>query len=348
MPPDTPRRMPAEWEPQQACLLTWPHRDGHWRDSLNAIEACYRQLALIIGTQQRLIVLARDHRHRRHILAQLTALPPPQVVIIPHDDTWIRDYGPLTVVRNGALTLLDFGFNAWGGRYPHDRDATACTRLLRTVFAGIPAESHSDWVLEGGALDCNGAGTAMIVTGTVLDNARNPNKTRRALTAKLRASLGLNHIHWLRPAPLPGDDTGGHIDMLARFINTNTIAYQGCDDPNHPNHACLQQLQTQLTALRTLQGTPYTLLKLPDPPQRYAGDTPLPVSYANFLFINGSVLLPAYDCPQDIIAQRRLARALPEHRIVPLDTRPLIRQYGGIHCAVMHMPAAPQPGAPAS
>ena len=345
MSPDTLRRMPAEWEPQQACLLTWPHRDGHWRDSLNAIEACYRQLALTIGAQQRLIVLARDHHHRRHILAQLTAKPP-EVVIIPHDDTWIRDYGPLTIILNGALTLLDFGFNAWGGKYPYARDAKACAQLLRTVFSDIPAESHSDWVLEGGALDCNGAGAAMIVTGTLLDSARNPNRTRRALTAKLRASLGLNHIHWLHLAPLRGDDTDGHIDTLARFIDTNTIAYQGCDDPNHPNHACLQQLQAQLTALRNAQGAPYTLLKLPDPPRQPTADAPLPAGYANFLFINGSVLLPAYDCPQDLIAQHRLAGALPEHRIVPLDTRPLIRQYGGIHCAVMHIPAAPQPGTP--
>ena len=354
MAPDTTnppkRRMLAEWEPQQACLLAWPHRDSDWRDTFSAIERCYLQLAQAIRARQRLIVLARDHAHRQRILTDLAATAaaqyPADVIIAPHDDTWIRDYGPLAITCNGALRLLDFGFNAWGGKYPHHRDAQACARLLQAAFADMPAESHLDWVLEGGAIDCNGAGAAMIVTGTLLDAARNPRRTRRALTAKLRASLGLTHIHWLPLAPLLGDDTGGHIDTLARFIDADTIAYQGCDDPTHPNHARLQQLQTQLTTLRNAHGAPYALLKLPDPPQLRAHDAPLPASYANFLFINGSVLLPAYDCPQDITAQRLLANALPERRIVPLDTRPLIRQYGGIHCAAMHIPAAPQPGAP--
>lgn len=336
-------RLPAEWEPQAALLLAWPHADSDWGPVLGAVEAEYRQLALAAGARQRLLIIARDGAHQRHIKALLgDGIPPPRFARLALDDTWARDFGPLTVWRDGRRVLLDFRFNAWGGRYPYRRDDGACRSAHgQGLFGDLPLESVP-WVLEGGAIDSDGTGTLLTTRSVLLDRRRNPDADPDTMARRLRHALGAQRILWLTGRPLAGDDTGGHVDTLARFCAPGRIAYSQSPGPGHPDHAPLAQLEGELLALRDAAGRPYRLVPLPLPAPRFGADgAPLPANYANFVLVNGAVLVPAYGDPADAVARERLAACFPDREALSLPAAALIGQRGGPHCAVMQIPAPP-------
>jgi agmatine/peptidylarginine deiminase len=342
----TNTRLPAEWEPQTAVMLTWPHADTDWAEQLEIVEPLYTRLAAMIAARQQVLIVCRDDALRARIGACLALAGVATDAVIygmaPSNDTWARDHGPLTVVdAHGEARLVDFRFNGWGGKYPAELDDQITSTLHATGRFGNTVLDRSPLVLEGGALDTDGCGTLLVVRRTLIDPARNPGWRRAEIEAELRARLGATRLLWLEQGQLSGDDTDGHIDTLARFCDTETICYVASSNPSHPDHAELDAMQRELQALRRIDGQPYRLIPLPLPRRMTDSQgNPLPATYANFLIINGAVLAPVYDDPADHIALERLSAAFPGREIVAIDCRPLIHQGGSLHCITMQLPVA--------
>ena len=337
------RRLRAEWEPQSAILIAWPHPRSDWRDDLALVEPVYDRLAVEIAQRQPLLVLARDdalaERTRRRLAAN--GIRPGQacVTVTDYDDTWTRDYGPLGVDEAGEPTLIDFRFNGWGGKFDAQLDDGVSDRLHSAgAFNGRPYH-HLPWVVEGGALESDGNHTLLATPHSVMTQSRNPGASRSELETMLRAQLGIDHFLWLEHGALSGDDTDGHIDTLARFADPRTIVYVTAEatDPDRPE---LERMAAQLAAFRTPDNRPYRLGPLP-PAGRHHDEAGrrLPATYANFLILDKAVLVPVYGTEHDGTALDVLGSAFPGREVVGIDCRALIRQGGSLHCATMQLPA---------
>ena len=335
-------RLPAEWEPQAGVIVTWPHSGTDWSSHLEEVERLYHQLSTRILAHEPLLVVARDEAHRAHILSLLPSSTrhPLHTSLAETNDTWIRDYGPITVIDEGRPRELDFTFNAWGGKYPCQRDDRVTRSLVENGLFTNADYRRIDLVLEGGAIETDGRGTLLATERSLVDPSRNPGLDRSELEARLRPLLGVDRFLWLENGQLSGDDTDGHIDTLVRFVAPDALCHLQCDDRSHPDHSALSHLEEELKALRQADGSPYRLIPLPHPsPIRDKEGRLLPASYANFLIINGAVLLPVYGDPADRAAAAVLRRCFPGRRIVPLDCHVLITQKGALHCATMQLPA---------
>ena len=335
--------LPAEWAPQDAVMLTWPHAGTDWAKQLPETETVFLDLARAISRFESLLITCRDAAHRQAVRDKLeqAGVPASRCRLCCHasDDTWARDHGPLTVYREGRPQLLDFTFNGWGGKYPAERD-NALTRALHAqgAFGDTPLVSLP-FVLEGGSIDSDGAGTLLTTRACLLAPSRNPGHDQAAIERVLAQQLGARRVFWLRHGWLRGDDTDSHIDMLARFCDPVTIAFSHCEDEGDEHFAPLQALREELAALRTAGGGGYRLVPLPIPaPIHDREGRRLPASYANFLIINGAVLVPQYDDPADHTALSRLREVFPGREIIGIDCRPLIQQYGSLHCLTMQLP----------
>ena len=337
------RRLPAEWDPQSGVMLTWPHGAGDWATVLPDVEPVFFSIALHIAHRESLFINCATASQRDQLRASLiqSGAPPDHLfmAVVPSNDTWARDYGPLTVFEHGRPRLLDFRFNGWGNRYPAQADNAITTQLAgsgrfgRTVFEPI------DLVLEGGSIESDGDGTLLTTSRCLLHPQRNPGYTREMLAGKLGALLGGERLLWLEHGGLAGDDTDGHIDMLARFCDPSTIVYQSCSESGYEWYQELKAMEDELRQLRTVQGEPYRLLALPWPGATFAADgARLPASYANFLVINDAVLIPGYDDPADSEAARLLQCGFPDREIVQIPCSALIQQYGSLHCLTMQFP----------
>ncbi len=342
-----PYRLPPEWAPQQSVILTWPHTHSDWQPLLADVEPVYVELVRQISRFEAVLIAAYDEAHHRHIASLLDTADIAQKNIslyrAPSNDSWTRDHGPITVVNGqGKLRLLDFTFNGWGGKYP----ATLDNRLTRELhaqgaFGDLPRE-RIDWVLEGGAIEVDGRGGLLTTTRCLLSPLRNPDLGCQALEAQFHQLFGVERTLWLENGHLVGDDTDSHIDTLARFCNPSTIAYTTCDDPRDEHYNELKAMEAELHAFRDADGNPYRLVPLPWPDPLYdSTGQRLPATYANFLIINGAVLVPTYCVPQDDAALATLAGCFPDRQLIGVNCAPLIRQYGSLHCATMQRPKAP-------
>ena len=302
--------MQAEWERQSAVQLTWPHEQTDWAPMLPEITAVYEQMAQQIRKREPLIV----------------------VDDIPHNDTWARDHGFITVEEKGENVLLDFCFNGWGEKFEAELDNQINRRLYeRGVVKGI-YEDHLDFVLEGGSIESDGKGTVFTTTCCLMAPHRNQPLTQTEIEDRLKAYLGAERVVWLDHGSLIGDDTDGHIDTLMRVCPDDTLLYIG-GDSDHPDLALMEE---ELKALRTLDGKPYRLLKLPLPRPIDDDGYRLPATYANYLVINGAVLVPTYRQPDlDAEAMRVIGEAFPDREIVGIDCCAVIRQHGSLHCCTM-------------
>ena len=333
-----PYSMMPEWAPQQAVMMAWPHEGTDWEPWLEAIERDYVELASAIAGEVAPLILCRDAEHKSHIEALLIGrcTHKPLVVVAPYNDTWCRDYGPVTVSFAGNMQLLDFQFHGWGSKYDSDLDNNINQSLaaywqspLRTI----------EYELEGGSIETDGCGTLLTTTHCLLDSNRNKSFTREQVEKFVLGQLGLDRIVWLSEGALIGDDTDSHIDNLARFCDVHTIAYATCSVKDDPHHAALLAMEKELTALRKRDGSAYRLVpvELPAPQYNEEGKR-LPGSYVNFLIVNRSVLVPVFGCPQDAAALNAMQQCFPGRRIVPVPGGNLIRQFGGPHCATMQLP----------
>ncbi len=332
-----------EFAPQSGVILTWPHAGTDWQDSLAEIENLYIQIAGTITRYERLLVICCDLLHRQHVTRQLqranVALRVVRFAIASTDDTWVRDYGPITVSRDARLVLNDFTFDGWGRKYPAERDNRVSRTLFDDGFFDSNEFLHQQLVLEGGSIDTDGCGTLLTTTHCLLESSRNPGYDRARLEASLHELLGIDRVLWLAHGELAGDDTDAHVDMLARFCSPGTIAYSSCNDPQDEHFTPLAAMEQQLQTFHTREGLPYELVPLPLPqPVHDADGRRLPASYANFLIVNGAVLVPVYDDPTDTTALAALAGCFPGRAIEPLNCLPLIQQNGSLHCATMQLP----------
>ncbi|MFC3551841.1 agmatine/peptidylarginine deiminase [Lysobacter cavernae] len=333
-------RLPAEWESQSAVLIAWPNADTDWADRLGEVEETYIALVAAITRFQPAIICVADEDVEAYARARLSSaridMTRVRFVEAPYDDTWLRDSGPITL-RNGAgFRLLDFRFTGWGGKFDASQDDLLVERLHDAGIFVNSARQSIDFALEGGAIDTDGEGT-LLTTWQCL-HERHPQATREALTGKLAGWLQQDRVLWLDHGYLEGDDTDAHVDTLARFAARDAIVFQSCDDPDDSHYTELQAMGAELAALRTGDGQPYRLFPLPWAKPIVDEGRRLAASYANFLIVNGAVLMPAYGDEADARAQAVLAAAFPDREIVPVPCRSLIWQNGSLHCITMQLP----------
>ncbi|HYW93227.1 MAG TPA: agmatine deiminase family protein [Gammaproteobacteria bacterium] len=335
--------LPPEWAPQSAVMLTWPHDGTAWAPWMHRIEPAFDRLALALSDLVRVLVVARDPTHATVLHDRLArmGLDGARLLlgIAPSDDVWVRDHGPVTVLRDGRAVLLDFRFNAWGGKYAWERDARVCELLHREGCFGSTPMEHLPLVVEGGALDTDGAGTLLARESSLVSRGRNPGLDRDAMARRLAPLLGIRRFLWLEHGYIDGDDTDGHIDTLARFAGPGTIVYQADGGGPDAESRALRAMAAELANMRRSDGAPYELIPLPRAARLEGpGGKVLPAGYANFLVCNGAVLVPTYGDDADTVAVRRLQQAFPGYRMIPLDCRDLVLEHGSLHCATMQLP----------
>lgn len=337
------RTLPAEWAPQSGVMLTWPHARGDWATHLDAVEQVYLQLAQAICPHELLLVICDDLDHQQHVqhLLATAEITPSRIrfALQASNDSWARDHGPITVIENGQPHLLDFQFNGWGGKYPHDLDNRITAGLHAAgIFGTTPLESL-ELVLEGGSIDSDGNGSMLTTRACLGHPGRNPQLSLADIEQQLKILLGVERILWLEHGELAGDDTDSHIDMLARFCNPQTIAHSTCTDPNDEHFVEMVAMQQELAAMRRADGPAYDLVPLPIPEAIYNQQgNRLPASYANFLIINEIVLVPQYGDPADAVALERLAACFPTREVMGINCRAVIEQFGSLHCLTMQLP----------
>ena len=311
--------------------LTWPHEATDWAPILADITAVYEEMAREISKREGLLIVAPDG----------TRLPSPlthHLTPITSNDTWARDHGFITVEELSPIThqpspiLLDFCFNGWGEKFEATLDNQINRHLYEQGLVKGTYEDHLDFVLEGGSIESDGKGTIFTTSCCLMAPHRNQPLSRQEIEERLKTYLGAERIVWLEHGSLMGDDTDGHIDTLVRICPDDTLLYTGGDE-DHPDLALMEQ---ELQALRTLDGKPYRLLKLPLPRPVYDEGERLPATYANYLVINGAVLVPTYNQPDlDAEALRTIGEAFPDREIVGIDCRAVIKQHGSLHCCTM-------------
>lgn len=335
------RRLPAEWEPQSAVQLTFPHADTDWADVLDEVLPCFVEIAETISRYQPVLVVCRDAAATRVLLKNAR---PENLLLAECDsnDTWARDHGGITVLDSSSGTeqplVLDFVFNGWGLKFPADRDNLITRRLHEQGVFSAPI-AHGGMVLEGGGIESDGQGTLLTTAECLLSPNRNPHLSREQIEAHLKTVFGLDRVLWLHHGYLAGDDTDSHIDTLARLCSPDTIAYVRCTDPTDEHHEALQKMEAELQNFRTSSDQPYRLVPLPWPDACFDSEGHrLPATYANFLIINGAVLVPTYAVPQDATALGIFKTIFPDRDIIGIDCRPLILQHGSLHCVTMQYP----------
>ena len=336
-------RFPAEWEPQAAILLAWPHAGTDWAERLGEVEDTYVALIAAITRFEDAVVCVADEDLQTYVEARLRSnrvdMDRVRFVDVPYDDTWVRDSGPITLVEAlGAprFRLLDFRFTGWGGKFEASLDDQLIERLDEAGIFRNNIRQPLDFALEGGAIETDGEGT-LLSTWQCLGE-RHPGVERAAISNALADWLKQERVMWLDHGYLEGDDTDAHIDTLARFAAPDAIVFQACDDPGDSHYAELKAMAGEIAALRTTDGKPYRLFPLPWARPIRDGERRLAASYANFLIINGAVLMPAYGDDADGAAAAVLQQAFPGREIVAIPCRPLIWQNGSLHCITMQLP----------
>ncbi|HET8705539.1 MAG TPA: agmatine deiminase family protein [Pseudomonadales bacterium] len=334
------RRLLPEWAPLDGVMITWPHSGTDWEPYLDQIEPLYVNVAAVIARYAELLIVCHDKALEQRVRGLLEHLPPNKLhfALAKTNDTWARDHGPISVSEDGRLKMLDFQFNAWGGKYKADDDNLINARIAdQGVFK--PGLSTAPFELEGGAIETDGLGTLLTTRANIYSGTRNLNLSQDSIESELKRLLGVDRILMLSHGHLSGDDTDSHIDTLARFCDEHSIAYVSCNDPADEHYAELKMMEDELKALRDRDGNPYRLFALPWPKPKFNehGDR-LPATYANFLICNAAVLVPTYDDAADEEALKVMRTVFPNHEIVAVPCLPLILQYGSLHCMTMQLP----------
>ena len=306
--------------------MAWPHQDTDWRDMLDDVRQCYREIikAITDGGDNVLLV------SREPVEA---GSPRIKIAIIPTNDTWTRDYGPIRVETDGTIRLLNFTFNAWGMKFAANYDNQVTGRLDAMGLLPHPVENRLDLVLEGGSIESDGHGTLMTTSRCLLSPNRNDALSAREIEDQLKQRLGVRRVLWLHHGSIAGDDTDGHIDTLARFAPGNVIVYSPCS-----TEAETSLMEAELRTFTTAEGSPYRLVRLPQPPLVLDDDgQPMPATYANFLCTNTRVLVPTYGADTDRTAIATIASCFPQHEAIGINCVALIKQHGSLHCATMNI-----------
>ncbi len=336
-------RMPPEWELHRATYLVWPHNRDTWPGKFDVIPPAYARMASALASFEpvRILVARADEMDGVRTLLSGAQEKRIELAHIPTNDSWVRDYGPVFVNRTEAgatgpaQLALDWIFNSWGQKYgPFELDDAVPRKLAeRYGFCAI----EPGIVLEGGAIDVNGAGTLIAAESCLLNPNRNGTLGRAEIEEYLRICLGVTNIVWLGEG-IAGDDTDGHVDNLARFVARDTIVAVIEEDPADENYRPLRDNLRRLSSARDERGQPFRMATLPMPPPLFYEGNRLPASYANFYIANGGLVVPTYGCPSDSVALSTLSRLFRGRRVVGVPSIDLAWGLGSVHCLTQQHP----------
>lgn len=330
-----------EWVASDGILLALPYESTDWNYILPEAIAQYQRIVEAMAEEGVHPVLLVRSKEEAEKLFSAKALESITFVEMSYNDTWTRDYGPLTILKHGDLRLLDFGFNGWGLKFAADQDNQVNRRLNElSFFTKKTYRNETSFILEGGSVDTDGSGTILTTTRCLCSPNRNGFLTKNEADHQLRKRLGAQHVLFLDYGALMGDDTDSHIDTLARMAPDNIIFFTGCRDMEDPQFEELLKMRAQLTLFRNAEGEPYNLVELPLPDPIFdENEERLPATYANYLVTDRVLFMPTYKQPEkDNLAMQTVRIAFPEHKVVGIDCTTLIKQHGSLHCATMQLP----------
>ncbi|MBE3022132.1 agmatine deiminase family protein [Campylobacter sp. 7477a] len=310
----------AEWEKQESLLLSLPHENSDWAEYLEEILNSYEELVAAVTPYQKCVLICPNDK----ILDRFRKFQNCEFLRIDTNDTWIRDYGMIDVKNGDKILSYNFKFNAWGGKFDSKKDDLV-NKSLNAHFGGMMQDI--DMILEGGSVEFDGDKTLLTTEHCLLNDNRNKNLSKAQIEEKLSELFGLERIIWLKHGFIKGDDTDHHIDTLARFISPDTIAYASCDDKNDEHYEELSRMKAELEA------TGLKLLALPLPSAKFYDGKRLGCTYTNFIFVNNALIVPTYDDKNDELVLSLLSKALPNLKIVGVNSLVFVRQNGSLHCS---------------
>ena len=332
---------PAEWEPHAGTWFSWPRPEGiSFPDKYHTVPENLARIFREIAPREKVNINVPNGNYERLVKEQLTAHGCPLRNISFHhiktNESWCRDHGPAFVKKGRSLAVVDWKFNAWGGKYPpYDDDDAVPTRIAEKLKLPI---FYPGIVMEGGAVDFNGAGTLLTTTDCLLNKNRNPKLEKSQIEKYLRDYYGQKKICWLTGG-IDGDDTDGHVDDLARFIGPRKIVIGVQPDRRDANFVVLRDAREQLNYLSDQDGRAFEIVEIPMPRAMVHDGQVLPATYVNFYFINGALLVPTYrDKKNDGRALAILQAHLPKHKVIGIDCVELIWGLGAVHCLTQQQP----------
>ncbi|CAA6798519.1 MAG: Agmatine deiminase (EC [uncultured Sulfurovum sp.] len=330
------KTLPPEWQKQRAVLMAFPHKNSDWANDLNSALVPFIRTAQAIAYKTPVYIICDN----KEAISSLFCSPRNLTFIeIPTNDTWIRDFGYISIVEDGEVKLLDFRFDAWGGKFDAELDNEVNKVLHKKGYMGITPLESIDFVFEGGSIESDGEGTILTTTACLCNSNRNGGLSKDEVEKKLEAYLGAKRVLWLDHGYLVGDDTDSHIDTLARFVTVDTIMYVQCLDELDEHYEALKKMEEQLKEFRDSEGKPYTLVPLPLPSAKYdEKKNRLPANYVNFLITNGAIVYPTYSVDEDKTVHEILKGFFRDTEIIPVECSRLLEEGGSLHCSTMQIP----------
>ena len=332
--------LPAEWHLQSGIQLTWPHAGTDWAYMLKEVQECFVNIAREIAKRELLLIVTPEPEEVKKQIVATVNMDNVRFLRCETNDTWARDHGAITMIDTGNPSLLDFTFNGWGMKFAANHDNLITRNLchMKTFSGEVVPANMQPFVLEGGSIESDGKGTLMTTVECLASVNRNEYLQQEELERYLKDVFGLDRILWITSGYLAGDDTDSHVDTLARFCSEDTIAYVRCEDEEDEHYEELKAMEEEIKEFNRANGEHYRMIPLPKADKVEWEGERLPATYANFLIMNGAVLVPFYDSPKDEIAKAALREAFPDREIVGINCLPLIKQHGSLHCVTMQYP----------
>ena len=329
--------LPAEWAEQEFVQLTWPHENTDWVDMLDEVNECFVNIAKTILRFEKLLIVCVDAEEVEGFFTE-DELDKITFAEMPTNDTWARDHGGITVFEDDKPVVYDFTFNGWGMKFAANYDNLITRKLyMAGIFGDSGHKNCYDFILEGGSIESDGEGTVLTTAECLLSDNRN-NLSEDDIEERLKDYFDLKQVLWLEHGYLAGDDTDSHVDTIVRLCDRSTMAYVRCEDEADEHFLELKKMKKELRKFKTPEGRYYRLIPLPMADEVYFVGERLPATYANFLIINGAVLMPTYNSPKDEIAKEQLQKAFPDREIIGINCTALIKQHGSLHCVTMQYP----------
>lgn len=342
-PKDLGYRFPAEWEEHEATWLSWPHKEESWPDRIQLIYPAYAEFIAELSKGEKVRINVKDEEMKAFALsfiektdADLTQV---EFYFNETNDAWCRDHGPAFLLNknnpDNPKVIVDWGFNAWGGKYPpFENDDVVPTRIGAEFSLPV---FHPGIIMEGGSVEFNGKDTLMTSKSCLLNENRNPEYSQEQIEEFLRNYYGVSQILWVEDG-IVGDDTDGHIDDTIRFVNEDTVLTVVETDESDDNYKLLQVNLRQLQEMKLEDGRSLNIIELPMPDAVYCEGERLPASYANFYIANKSVIVPTYRCAKDAIALDIIQKCFPDRKVVGIDSTDIIWGLGSFHCLSQQEP----------